>query len=56
LNAEITRILRTPEMRERMLDIGLEVDPSTSVHFAELVKTEIAKWAQVIKATGLRPE
>ena len=56
LNAEITRILGTPEMRERMMDIGLEIEPSTAAGFAEFIKSEIDKWAKVIKATGLRPE
>ncbi len=56
LNTEITRVLNAPDTRARMMDLGLEPEPSTAAEFGEFMKSEIAKWAKVIQATGLRPE
>jgi tripartite-type tricarboxylate transporter receptor subunit TctC len=56
LNAEITRAITAPDTRAHMADIGLEAETSTPGEFGEFMKAEIAKWAKVIKATGLKPE
>lgn len=56
LNAEITRAITAPDTRAHMADIGLEAETSTPAEFGEFVRTEIAKWAKVIKTTGLKPE
>jgi tripartite-type tricarboxylate transporter receptor subunit TctC len=56
LNAEITRAVTAPDTRAHMADIGLEAETSTPAEFGEFMKAEIAKWAKVITATGLKPE
>ena len=56
LNAEIARILANPEVRERLLGQGLDPVGGTPEQFAAYLKTEIAKWARVVKASGARPE
>ncbi len=56
LNAEIVRVLATREISDRLTDIGMDPAPSTPARLSELVVSEIAKWAQVIRAVGLRPE
>lgn len=56
LNAEITRAITAPDTRAHMADIGLEAETSTPAEFGEFMKVEIAKWAKVVKATGLKPE
>lgn len=53
LHAEITRVLQTPETRERLAQSGLEVVTSSPEQLADLVKAEIAKWAKVFKAANL---
>jgi tripartite-type tricarboxylate transporter receptor subunit TctC len=35
---------------------GLDVTSSTPAELGALVKTELAKWAKVIKAAGIKPE
>lgn len=49
LNTQIVRILQTPEVKEKLLQSGVEVAGSTPEQLEELVKTEVAKWARVIK-------
>jgi tripartite-type tricarboxylate transporter receptor subunit TctC len=56
LNEEISRAIAAPDTRAHMADIGLETETSTPAEFGEFMKAEIAKWAKVIKATGLKPE
>ena len=56
LNAEIARILTTPEVREKLLGQGLDPVGGTPEQFGAYLKTEIAKWARVVKASGARPE
>jgi tripartite-type tricarboxylate transporter receptor subunit TctC len=52
LNAEITAVLRSPEVRERFATAGLEPLPSTPEEMAALMKVEAVKWGRVIKESG----
>ena len=49
LSAESARILTLPDISKRSSELGAEPVGSTPEQFAELIKTEIAKWAKVIK-------
>lgn len=53
LNAEISNALRQPDVRERLATIGFSPHTGSQAEFAEYVKSEVAKWAQVVKATGI---
>ena len=56
LNAELERLLKLPEVRERMLTLGLDPAGGTTETFAAFVRADIARWAKVIKDTGVRAE
>jgi tripartite-type tricarboxylate transporter receptor subunit TctC len=49
LQKEISEIVREPKMRERLLEVGVVADGSSSADFAAYVKDEIAKWKRVIE-------
>ena len=49
LNSEIVKILKLPEMRQRLEGLGLEPVGNTPEEFAAFQKAEIAKWAKVVK-------
>jgi tripartite-type tricarboxylate transporter receptor subunit TctC len=53
INAEIVSLLRTSEMRERMAREGAEPVGSTPEEFAKRLASELAKWAKVVKETGM---
>jgi tripartite-type tricarboxylate transporter receptor subunit TctC len=54
LNAEVVRILRLPELRNRLADDGMTVVASTPGEFSEFLTREIAKLARVIEAAGIK--
>ena len=49
LAAETQRILKLPDVNERLSGLGAEPVGDTPAQFAAHIKTEIAKWAKVIK-------
>ncbi len=55
-NAEVTRILRTPEMRDRLTAMGAEAAPDTPAEFAQFISSEAAKYARIVKLSGARPD
>jgi tripartite-type tricarboxylate transporter receptor subunit TctC len=56
LNVAIVRILRTPEMHERLALDGSEPVGSTPAQFGAHIRAEIAKWRRVINGLGIRAE
>jgi len=56
LNSEIVSVLRTPEMRTRFAEQGAEAVGNTPEQFLEFLKSDLAKWAKVIKAAGVRAQ
>jgi tripartite-type tricarboxylate transporter receptor subunit TctC len=56
LNTEIVRILNTPSMKERLANLGAEPMGNKSEEFAAFIKSEIPKYAKVIKASGAKAD
>lgn len=56
LNGEINRILALPEIQGRLAQQGLEAQTGTPAQLGALVRSDIPKWAKVIKEAGIKPE
>ncbi len=54
LAAELTRIIRTPEVRERLVSQGAEVYTMTPTEFATFFERERKNWAGVVAAGGVK--
>ena len=53
-NVEVTRILNTPEMRAFFAQQGAEPSPTTPEQFAVLIRSEIPKYARIVKESGAK--
>lgn len=56
LNKEIAAALNAPDIKEFLFKQGLDAAPNTPEQFAAYMKSEMAKWAKVIKAAGIKPQ
>ena len=56
LNAEINRVLQAADVRERLTALGIEPTGGTPEQFAQVIKTDTARWAKVVGAAGIRVE
>jgi len=55
LNAEIVKALQLPDVRDPLAAQAVEAVSSTPEEFAMHIKSEIAKWAKVIKDANIHP-
>lgn len=53
LNADITSVLRMPEVRQRLTELVMPPSPTSREEFAQFIRAEVARWAQVIKDAGI---
>jgi len=56
LNAEIVRIINSPEMKERLATLAFTPVGDTREQFARFIKAEIAKWGKAVRASGAKAE
>ena len=56
INTEVARAIKEPDARERLYAIGSEPLANTPEEFAAFIRSEIVKWAEVVKAAGIRVE
>ena len=56
VNREINRILNESEVRERLIAFGMEPMPITADQFQSMSKSEVARWAKLIRDSGVRQE
>ena len=57
LNGELVKILKTPDMRDKLASIGTD-DPvaDSPEQMAAYIRTELPKWARIIKASGIKAD
>jgi tripartite-type tricarboxylate transporter receptor subunit TctC len=56
LNAEFVKIMRTPEVKERLATMATDPLTSTPEEFGAYIQAEIAKWGDVVRKAGLRAD
>ena len=56
INAEVVRILQLPDVRERLAAEAFELPSDTPDQFANIIKSEMSRWAKLVKETGARVE
>ena len=56
LNQEINRAMTAPEVKEKLLNIGLSVTAESPEAFAQTLKADYEKYGKLIKAIGFQPQ
>jgi tripartite-type tricarboxylate transporter receptor subunit TctC len=56
LAQETARAVRSPDLKERLSAEGLEPVGSSADEFGAYLRAEMAKWAKVVKAAGIKPQ
>jgi tripartite-type tricarboxylate transporter receptor subunit TctC len=54
LNAEIAKILRLPDIRERFSTLGADIVGESAENFAAFQRREVAKWTKIVQASGAK--
>jgi tripartite-type tricarboxylate transporter receptor subunit TctC len=56
VNADIARVLQTPDARERLAGIGFDPMANSPRVFSDYLKSEVVKWAKVVRDSGARAD
>jgi tripartite-type tricarboxylate transporter receptor subunit TctC len=56
LHAETVKVLKLPDLQQRLASEGCEAVGSTPEHLAAYIREEMARWAKVVKASGMQAE
>ena len=56
LNDAVNKVLKDPDMREKITSQGNEVGGGTPKDFADLIASESVKWGKVVRAAKIQPE
>ncbi|HUR56069.1 MAG TPA: tripartite tricarboxylate transporter substrate-binding protein, partial [Opitutaceae bacterium] len=54
--ADVSRVVQSPEMRERFSVLGVDAEGTTPAQFKAYFLADIEKWRKVVNATGLAVE
>lgn len=54
LNREFTQLLKLPDIRERLLSVGVEPAPSSPAEFSVFLKKETERFSKVLKDAGVK--
>ena len=56
LNAEMVKILTSPEIKERIAKSGVDVVAGSPEQFSTFLKSEVARWAKVVQDAGIKAD
>ncbi len=56
LSREFGKALQLPEVKERLATLGAEIAGHSGETFSRMVRDDVARWAKVVRAAGLKPE
>lgn len=56
LSVELQRIYRLPDVKERLLPLGYEIATGSVEQLRSVIRSDLKKWAKVVKDAGIKPE
>ena len=55
-NAELSALVSTPDMKERLLAAGIDARASTAAEFHDRIARDITRWSAVVKKARITAE
>ena len=56
VSGEVVKIVRAPEMRERLIADGADPAGTSPEEFGAYIKRELARWGKVVREAGIKPQ
>jgi tripartite-type tricarboxylate transporter receptor subunit TctC len=56
LSIELLRIYQLPDVKERLLPLGYEIATGSAEQLRSIVRSDLRKWAKLVKDAGIKPE
>ena len=56
LSQEISKVVNSPELRQRWVGQGLEPKVATPSELTVVIKSDVDKWTRIVKQAGIRAE
>jgi tripartite-type tricarboxylate transporter receptor subunit TctC len=56
IEADVLKLLGTPDVKQRLIDLGVDVEPMNSREFTAFFRAETAKWIKTAREAGIEPQ
>lgn len=56
LHAAIVRVVQSPELRDKLLEVGMTAATDTPAEFSKLIESDLARWHAIVKSAGVKLE
>ncbi len=56
ISADLQRVMTQPDVKQRLNEAGAEANPTSPERFGQILRTEIDKWAKVVKAADIKAD
>lgn len=56
INRELVKILDQPDIQTKLIEQGLQPAPTTPTEYAALIRSDMARYAEIIKSAGIQPQ
>ena len=56
IETDVLKLLATPELRQRLVDMGVDVEPLNAADFTAFFRAETAKWIKTAREAGIAPQ
>jgi tripartite-type tricarboxylate transporter receptor subunit TctC len=53
VQADLSTVLQAPDVQQRMNELVIDAAPTSSDDFAEFIRSEMSRWAKVVKEAGI---
>jgi tripartite-type tricarboxylate transporter receptor subunit TctC len=56
IEADTLKLLAMPDLRQRLTDLGVDVEPQNSAEFTAFFRAETARWIKTAREAGIAPQ